>query len=249
MSLAVRPHGATRSRASSPPRSCSASTAGSRSRSISPRAAFGIQSDEATYYMMGHSLAEDGDFAYRREDLARVWREFPSGPSGVFLKKGTDLDVRTSPATRRSSDVDQRPDPDPRGSSTASRTSTRWRPRRSSWLFGTNGFLVLHAVLLALVAARGLPVPERAVVARRVPACWPPGSSWRRSRRPTSSGSRRSCSTSASCCSATSAGSTRKSPTPESAPRGTRWLFGPGSDSRPPRCSAWRRSRSPRTCC
>ena len=26
-----------------------------------PRAAYGIQSDEATYYMMGHSLAEDGD--------------------------------------------------------------------------------------------------------------------------------------------------------------------------------------------
>ena len=52
-----------------------------------PRAAFGIQSDEATYYMMGHSLAQDGDLAYRREDLARVWREFPSGPSGVFLKK------------------------------------------------------------------------------------------------------------------------------------------------------------------
>ena len=49
-----------------------------------PSAALGIQSDEATYYMMGHSLAEDGDLAYRREDLARVWREFPSGPAGVF---------------------------------------------------------------------------------------------------------------------------------------------------------------------
>ncbi|MCK7529387.1 MAG: hypothetical protein MZV64_73480 [Ignavibacteriales bacterium] len=53
---------------------------------------------------------------------------------------------------------------------------------------------------------------------RRVPA-------WRRSRRPTSSGSRRSCSTSASCCSATSAGSTRKSPPRDRSPRGTRWLL------------------------
>ena len=26
-----------------------------------PRAAIGFKSDEATYYMMGHSLAEDGD--------------------------------------------------------------------------------------------------------------------------------------------------------------------------------------------
>ena len=35
-----------------------------------PRAAFGIQSDEATYYMMGYSLALDGDLTYRREDLS-----------------------------------------------------------------------------------------------------------------------------------------------------------------------------------
>ncbi len=115
------------------------------------RAAFGIQSDEATYYMMGHSLAEDGDFAYRREDLARVWREFPSGPSGVFLKKGTDLDLQT---TRRRAVLPRRTASRPRhlpGSSTASPTSTPWRPRRSSCAFGTNGFLVLHAVLLALV--------------------------------------------------------------------------------------------------
>ena len=34
-----------------------------------PQAAMAIQSDEATYYMMGHSLAEDGDLTYRRDDL------------------------------------------------------------------------------------------------------------------------------------------------------------------------------------
>ena len=53
-----------------------------------PRTAMGIQSDEATYYMMGHSLAEDGDLTYRRDDLVRVWKEFDSGPAGVFLKRG-----------------------------------------------------------------------------------------------------------------------------------------------------------------
>src|SRR4029453_15864851 len=53
-----------------------------------PRAALGFQSDEATYYMMGYSLARDGDLTYRREDLTRVWREFSTGPVGVFLKKG-----------------------------------------------------------------------------------------------------------------------------------------------------------------
>ena len=53
-----------------------------------PAAAGGFKSDEATYYMMTHSLAVDGDLAYRRVDLARVWHEFPAGPTGVFLKKG-----------------------------------------------------------------------------------------------------------------------------------------------------------------
>jgi hypothetical protein len=114
------------------------------------RAAFGIQSDEATYYMMGHSIAEDGDLAYRREDLARVWREFPSGPSGVFLKKGMDIDLRSTaeaPFLR----VERRPDPD---SGRLFYGKSYIYPLVASpfvVLFGTNGFLALHAVLLALV--------------------------------------------------------------------------------------------------
>lgn len=112
-----------------------------------PRAAFGIQSDEATYYMMGHSLAEDGDLAYRREDLARVWREFPDGPSGVFLKRGKDLETRlTSDAPFVA--VEARPDPD---------TSRLFYGKSYIYplfaapfvaAFGTNGFLVFHALLL-----------------------------------------------------------------------------------------------------
>jgi len=113
------------------------------------RAAFGIQSDEATYYMMGHSLAEDGDLAYRREDLARVWREFPSGPSGVFLKKGADLDLRTSgdaPFLK----IERRPDPD---TARLVYGKSYIYPLAASpfvLLFGTNGFLCFHALLLAL---------------------------------------------------------------------------------------------------
>jgi len=75
------------------------------------RAAFGFQSDEATYYMMGHSLAEDFDLSYRREDLVRVWREFPSGPSGVFLKKGRDLEVQLTDSVPFAR-LEGRPDPD-----------------------------------------------------------------------------------------------------------------------------------------
>ena len=54
-------------------------------------AAGDLWSDEATYYLMAHSLAADGDLEYRQEDLARAFREFPSGPSGIFLKRGTDV--------------------------------------------------------------------------------------------------------------------------------------------------------------
>lgn len=116
-----------------------------------PRTAFGIHSDEATYYMMGHSFAADGDISYRREDLVRVWREFPGGPAGLFLKRGRDV-VEAGMMTRppfvwtRS-----QPDPDP----------TRFFYGKSFIyplaaspfvrLFGTNGFLVFHALLLALV--------------------------------------------------------------------------------------------------
>jgi hypothetical protein len=118
------------------------------------RAAFGLQSDEATYYMMGHSLADDFDLSYRREDLARVWREFPSGPSGVFLKKGRDLDVQVTdsvPFVR----LEGRPDPD---SAQLFYGKSYIYPLIVSPFvaaFGTNGFLVFHALLLGVVVLAG----------------------------------------------------------------------------------------------
>ncbi|MCX6552499.1 MAG: hypothetical protein NTY02_16100 [Acidobacteria bacterium] len=114
------------------------------------RTAFGIQSDEATYYMMGHSLADDGDLAYRRDDLARVWREFSAGPSGVFLKKGRSLDMR----------VDGRP-PFIHLDSTVDSDAGRLYFGKSYIyplfaapfvaVFGTNGFFVFHAMLLGVM--------------------------------------------------------------------------------------------------
>jgi hypothetical protein len=118
------------------------------------RAAFGFQSDEATYYMMGHSLAEDFDLSYRREDLARVWREFPSGPSGVFLKKGRELDAQVTdrvPFVR----VEARPDPDPARLFFGKSYIYPLVASPFVAAFGTNGFLVLHAVLLGLVLLAG----------------------------------------------------------------------------------------------
>ena len=116
-----------------------------------PRAALGIQSDEATYYMMGHSLAKDGDLTYRREDLVRVWREFDSGPTGVFLKRGSDIleiGLMSKPPfvwARTQADADR---------SRLFFGKSFIYPLFAApfvLMFGTNGFLVLHAILLALV--------------------------------------------------------------------------------------------------
>ena len=101
--------------------------------------------------MMGYSLALDGDLTYRREDLVRVWREFPSGPSGVFLKKGRDITdwgfMRRPPFVWTTSV----PDPDP-SRYYYGKSFIYPRSRRRSFAFGTNGFLVFHALLLAVVA-------------------------------------------------------------------------------------------------
>jgi hypothetical protein len=117
-----------------------------------PRAAIGIQSDEATYYMMGYSLAFDGDLTYRREDLVRVWREFPSGPSGVFLKKGRD--ITTWGFMRRPPFVWTTSVPDPDPSRYYYGKSFIYSAFAAPFVrgFGTNGFLVFHALLLALVS-------------------------------------------------------------------------------------------------
>lgn len=117
-----------------------------------PRAAMGIQSDEATYYMMGHSLALDGDLTYRRQDLVRVWREFPSGPAGLFLKRGRR--IAQAGMMWRPPFVWTRtlPDPDQKRLFYGKAFIYPLCAAPFVKLFGTNGFLVLHALLLALVA-------------------------------------------------------------------------------------------------
>ena len=108
-----------------------------------------FKGDESTYYRLGHSLARDFDFQYERKDLIRVWEEF-SAPEGVFLKTGKDIEIRGSselPFFKRL----KREDP---------QRETRLYFSKSYIyplvaapfiaLFGTNGFLVLHAILIAL---------------------------------------------------------------------------------------------------
>jgi hypothetical protein len=117
-----------------------------------PRAAIGIQSDEATYYMMGHSLAEDGDLTYQRHDLERVWKEFPSGPTGLFLKRGRD--VLETGTMLRPPFVWMRTQPDPDPTRLYYGKSFIYPLFAAPFVkvFGTNGFLLFHALLLAGVA-------------------------------------------------------------------------------------------------
>jgi len=117
-----------------------------------PSVAGGFKGDEATYYMMGHSLAEDGDLTYRREDLVRVWREFPGGPAGVFLKKGRrviGMGLMLRPPFFWTSTV-----PDPDQSRLFYGKSFIYPLCAAPFvrLLGTNGFLFLNALLLALAA-------------------------------------------------------------------------------------------------
>lgn len=115
-----------------------------------PRAAFGFQSDEATYYLLGHSLAHDGDLEYRREDLTRVWREFPGGPSGVFLKRGRDVTGVTVSTARPFVALKSVPDAGPDRLYYGKAFIYPLVAAPLVRAFGTNGFLLLNALLLAL---------------------------------------------------------------------------------------------------
>jgi hypothetical protein len=129
-----------------------------------PKVAQNFKGDEATYYSLTHSLAHDFDFTFERKDLARVWEEFTAGPEGIFLKRGKVTRIRRSdhfPYVRRVKLEDP--------------VRTRLYYAKSFiyplvaapfvFLFGTHGFLILHALLLSLdlfvaytfITARGSP--------------------------------------------------------------------------------------------
>jgi hypothetical protein len=113
-----------------------------------PKSALGFKGDEATYYSLGHSLARDFDFTFERRDLIRVWEDFP-GPQGIFLKRGKTFGIqplRRAPYLRRVKGED------PVRSRLYYAKSFIYPLAAAPFvfLFGTNGFLVFHALLLAL---------------------------------------------------------------------------------------------------
>lgn len=115
-----------------------------------PRAAHGFKGDEASYYTLAYSLARDYDFAFTRADLVRVWDEFPTGPEGIFLKRGRHLALRASggfPWLR----LGWSNDPDRLYFGKSFIYPLAAAPFVK--IAGTNGFLVFHALLLTLCFA------------------------------------------------------------------------------------------------
>lgn len=109
----------------------------------------GFKGDEATYYVLGHSLARDFDFTFERKDLVHVWEEFPA-PEGIFLKDGKAISIQSAsqfPFVRWVK-LD-----DPLRETRLYFSKSYIYPLVAMpfvFLFGTNGFLVLHALLLTL---------------------------------------------------------------------------------------------------
>jgi hypothetical protein len=131
-----------------------------------PKSSTGFFGDASTYYSLGHSLAEDFDFEFRREDLVRVWREFPSGPEGIFLKRGRDVHGVQLSSAPPFFEIASEPDPVTERLYYAKGFIYPLFAAPFIWLFGTNGFLVLHAILMTVcfacaygfLVARGSPI-------------------------------------------------------------------------------------------
>jgi hypothetical protein len=126
-----------------------------------PRISLGFKGDEATYYSLTHSIARDGDFTFQRRDLARVWEEYP-GPEGIFLKRGSRVELQW---TSSFPFVHLARTPDPSQVRLYYAKSYIYPLFAAPFVrvFGTTGFLVFHALLLAVnfamayafLAARG----------------------------------------------------------------------------------------------
>lgn len=88
--------------------------------------------DEAIYYSITTSLANDGDIEYTRQDLIRYYKNFPSGPLGIFLKEGKNNRIFF-----------------------AKSFAYPLFAAPFVFLFGVNGFLVFHSLLFGLLLLMG----------------------------------------------------------------------------------------------
>ena len=124
---------------------------GSVARTVDvPRTGYGIKSDEATYVAMALSLAYDGNLSYERRDLERFAGLYHQGPDGIFLKRGKTLrlSVRSPfPFVHLNKATEPRADRLYYGKAFVYPLFAAPFVR----LFGLNGMLIFHVLLLAIV--------------------------------------------------------------------------------------------------
>jgi len=127
---------------------------------------FGIKGDEATYIAMALSVAYDHDLSYQRRDIERFWGIYRSGPEGIFLKRGKQWHVRFrgSPPYLI---VNRVPDPGTDRLYFGKPFIYALAVAPFVRLFGVNGMLIFHVLLLfgvcvcgyRFLAARSRPGP------------------------------------------------------------------------------------------
>lgn len=119
------------------------------------RTAYDIKGDESTYVAMTLSVAYDGDLSYQRRDLERFWGLYKQGPEGIFLKRGKQfrMRVRATPPFVRVYNDTQEPRTDRLYFAKAMAYAIAAAPFVR--VFGMNGFLVFHVILLAIACACG----------------------------------------------------------------------------------------------
>ncbi|MBN2198387.1 MAG: hypothetical protein JW747_00895 [Candidatus Aminicenantes bacterium] len=91
-----------------------------------------LTGDQAVYFALTQSLAHDFDLEYTRQDLIRYYREFEAGPQGIFLKRGHEGKLFYAKSWAYS---------------LFAAPFVR--------VFGPNGLLVFHTLLLALMLFLG----------------------------------------------------------------------------------------------
>jgi hypothetical protein len=116
-----------------------------------PRTGYGLKSDEANYVAAALSAAYDGDLAFDRNDLVRFEGLYHQGPDGIFLKRGKVQRIRINgsfPFVHRVTREDPNPNRLYFGKSVAYSVAAAPLVR----LFGLNGLLLFHVLLLAATA-------------------------------------------------------------------------------------------------
>ena len=114
-----------------------------------------VKGDEATYVGLALSLAHDGNFTYERRDLERFYGLYGQGPEGIFLKRGKQIRIgfnSSPPFLHIDNDAPDR------------RTDRLYYSKAMIYsvaaapfvrLFGMNGFLVFHVLMLSVCALCG----------------------------------------------------------------------------------------------